>query len=246
MSNVQSIERTFLLLDALSGGEQGVTDLAHRTGLPKSTVARLLRTLEEVGAVDRSREGGRYRLGGTLTRLAASAAQSSDLIALGRPHLNRLARQTGEDAGISVADGYRVHYLDQVDADQPVQVRNWTGELIPLHVVPSGQVMLAHWPEESLAHYLARPLEVFTPKTETQPTRLRRRLAAIRRTGYGWGWEEFAEGINSVAAPVFSEGRIAAALHVHGPAYRFPPDGGEAEIGRMVAQEAQLLSTQLG
>jgi DNA-binding IclR family transcriptional regulator len=173
--------------------------------------------------------------------------RATDLVARVRPHLAVLARETGEDAGLSVPDGYQVHYIDQVGSDHPVQVRDWTGELVPMHTVPSGLVILAYWPDEALDRYLRRPLQRFTATTMTDPDELRKRLGQIRTDRFAWVFEEFAEGINSVAAPVLDpRGRPMAALHVHGPAYRFPPEDRMLDIAALVAQKAALVAEQLG
>ena len=169
MSHVQSIRRAFALLQHLASEEMGVTELAEAVDLPKSTVARLLKTLEADGAVEQSADSGRYRIGPALAVLAGSTVRAADLVARVRPHLTVLANETSEDAGLSVPDGYRVHYIDQVDSDNAVQVRDWTGETVPMHVVPSGLVMLAHWPEEAIERYLRRPLKAYTEATTTDP-----------------------------------------------------------------------------
>jgi DNA-binding IclR family transcriptional regulator len=68
----------------------------------------------------------------------------------------------------------------------------------------------------------------------------------VRRAGYAWGLEEFAEGIDSVAAPVRdARGKAVAAIHVHGPAYRFPSAGDEAGIAARVADAAAAVSREL-
>ncbi len=224
----------------------GVTELADIVDLPKSTVARLLKTLEADGAVEQNRHSGRYRIGPAIVTLAGATASAADLVSRVRPHLVILAQETQEDAGLSVPDGYRVHYIDQVDSDNAVQVRDWTGEQVPLHVVSSGLVMLAHWPEEALERYLRRPLRPFTDASVTDPDRLRERLRRIRSNGHAWVYEEFVEGINSVAAPITdARGRPRAAIHVHGPAYRFPPEDRVESIGSLVIEKARVISEQL-
>lgn len=244
MPSVQSIDRAFLLLDRLASGELGVTELAIQTDLPKSTVARLLQTLVGLGAVERNANTGRYRIGAKISSLAGAAEPGSHLVPRARPLLSMLAREVGENAGLSVPDGYRVRYIDQVDSDNAVQVRNWTGELIAMHVVSAGLVMLAQWPGERIERYLQRPLESWTINSMTDPDPLRERLAAIRDEGHAWVFEEFAEGINSVAAPVLDgKQRAVGAIHIHGPAYRFPNASDRSAITAVVIEAAGSLST---
>ncbi|GMQ85081.1 MAG: allantoin degradation transcriptional regulator AllR [Acidimicrobiia bacterium] len=240
MNSVQSLERAFAIIDVIATEPCGLSEAARRVGLPKSTVARLMATLETVGALERV--GARYHPGPAVTR--RSGADNTRLIALARPYLEELAADNGEVAGVSIADGDRVHAIAQVDVDRPVQARDWTGELASIHSVPSGLIMMAEWPEDRLAAYLDRPLQPSTAKTLVDADRIRTRLDGIRAQGYAWGKEEFHEGINSVAAPVRDHnGTVVAAVHLHGPAFRFPEAGTEEAIGRDLAAAADRLSS---
>lgn len=249
MSSVQSVQRAFQILEALAVSPAGVSEMSRRVDLPKSTVARLLATLEDEGAVERRADGLTYRVGPTLRSLAASIDGSIGLIDLVRPSLTRLAALTNETAGFAVAEGNQVHYLAQVDSDRNVQVRDWTGELIPMHLVPSGLVMLAHRSPEEMNEYVSRVLESTTAKSLTDPDGLRARLEEIRQTGFAWVRGEFDEAINSVGAAVTdATGQVLGAVHIHGPAYRFPAPGDDDRLaalvidaaGRLAAAEARL------
>lgn len=246
MATVESVARAIKIVEALAQSPAGLSETARRVALPKSTVARLLATLEEMEAVERDEDGRMYRLGPVVKRLSSAAGGPAQLTAFARPYLDALTALTGEAAGIAIPDGFKVHYVDQTEAEHPVQVRDWTGELIPMHVVASGLIVMAHWPEQQTDRYLSRNLEQMTPNTMTDPERIRKRLARIKEEGYVWVYEEFVEGINSVAAPVLERnGLITAALHVHGPAYRFPGDEDPDVFGRAVAESARRLSTAL-
>jgi DNA-binding IclR family transcriptional regulator len=243
---VQSIKRSFALLRALALGPVGVTELADRVALPKSTVARLLASLEEEQAVEQTEAGGEYRLGPGLIDLAGSAPRGRNLVAAARPHLLELSESIDEVAGLSTIDGGLVYYLDQTESSSNIQVRDWTGEHAPLHAVPSGLVILAHQPERFVEEYLAGPLVQCTARTMTDPDELRDRLEHVRSIGYAWVHEEFADELNSVAAPVFeNDGSVEAALHVHGPAYRFPNPDDTHDHGMAVIEAARRLSQQL-
>jgi IclR family acetate operon transcriptional repressor len=112
--------------------------------------------------------------------------------------------------------------------------------------VSSGLVLLAALPSSTLDAFLARPLESFTDRTITEPAAIRARLATVRRDGYAWVHEEFAEGLNSVAAPIADRtGIVVAAVHVHGPSYRFPGPADEGEIAGRVVEAAGRISAQI-
>ena len=245
VSGVQSVERAFAILRCLAGGPAGVSEVAERVALPKSTVSRLLSTLHVLGAVEQAGAGNEYRIGETMFDITSGARPGRSLIAAARPHLVELVEALQEVAGLSVLDVGDVVYLDQVAADHQVQVRDWTGERIPAHMVSSGLVLLAHMSDPELTRYLERPLEASTEHTITDPEALRRRLAAISADGYVWTRDEYVPGVSSVAAPIFdSADRVVGAVHVHGPSYRFPEpgrvdgiadsviDGGAADVSR--------------
>jgi len=242
MSRVQSIERAFAVLGALSDGPIGVTEVADRVELPKSTAARLLASLAREGVVEQVPGETRYRLGPRLVTLAARIRPTRSLAALARPSLEELAETVGEAAGLSVRDSDLVHYVEQVGSPNPVSVRDWTGSRIPLHAVSSGQVLLAYAPATFVQRYLGRPMEAFTERTLVTADALLERMRTIRRDGYTWALEEFDEGISSLAAPVAdASGEVIAAVHLHGPSYRFPSSGSERMLAdALVATAAQI------
>lgn len=243
---VQSIERAFTLLRALAIGPVGVTELAERVGLPKSTVARLLNALEVEGAVTQDESGGTYRLGEGLVDIAGAAQPGRNLVATARPHLLELTERVDETSGVSVPNGRDMYYLDHAEAEGEIQVRNWTGESCPIHTVPSGLVVMAHWPEKRLDALLRSDLSRTTSRTVTDPDEIRARLEQIRSLGYAWVYEEFADGINSVAAPIFeADGSVEAAVHIHGPAYRFPDPDRSHDLGIMVIEAATSIAEHL-
>jgi DNA-binding IclR family transcriptional regulator len=235
---VQSLERAFAILEEVARQPAGVTEIAERVRLPKSTVARLLGTLEALEAVERF-DGARWRIGPGVSALSTAVSSERNLISIVRPFLTDLVAELGEDAGLGLPDGNEILYVDQVESGNPVQVRDWTGTRAPMHAVPSGLVLLAEWPEDALDAYLGGELVALTRRTVTDPARLRTRLAEVRDAGHAWGLEEFAEGIDSVAAPVRdARGKAIAAIHVHGPAYRFPPRGGAENVAARVVRAA--------
>ncbi len=240
MATVQSVVRAFSVLEVLSAGPAGVSDISAQTDLPKSTVSRLLSTLERIGAVDRLTEGTNYRLGSGLIEILGTSGAPKTLGRSVQPHLEQLAVKSGEAAGLAVPDSYSVQYVTQVESPEPVQVRDYSGLSLPMHVGPSGLAIMSRWPLELLQHYLVRPLEAFTKHTVTDPVQIVERLKAFRAAGYGWVYEEFAEGINSVAAPLLDRrGAPIGAIHIHGPAFRFPGERDPAEIGALLIEEVR-------
>jgi DNA-binding IclR family transcriptional regulator len=240
MPTVQSVERAFAILDVVSGGASGVTDIAGRVDLPKSTVARMLSTLEDLGAVERVDGGSDYQIGPRLPQMCGPVDATLHLGAIVQPHLERLAMQLGESTGFGIASGSAVRVLTQVESPNAVQVRDYSGEVFPAHVGAPGVCLMAEWSERELDQYLSRPLAAYTEHTMVQPGQIRERLAQVRRDGFCWVHEEFADGISSVAALVRNpQGRALGAMHAHGPTYRFPVEGDKKWIADLVRQTAQ-------
>ena len=122
-------------------------------------------------------------------------------------------------------------------------MRDWTGTTAPMHAVSSGHVFLASMSRDELRALLPARLDALTPHTITRRSDLERRLAAVLRDGYAWVRDEFAEGISSVAAPIgHGASAVVAAVHIHGPSYRFPRPGSEDAIAAEVTVAARRLS----
>jgi DNA-binding IclR family transcriptional regulator len=245
---VQSIRRAFAVLRALADGPLGVSEVAVASRIPKSTAARLLTALAAEGAVEQVPGERRYRLGPDLLAIASGLGETWDIVAIARPVLVDLASELGEAAGVSIRDGWTVQYVDQVEPPNPnpVAVRDWTGTRIPLHAVSSGQVFLAQLAAPVLARYLAEPLEQFTPRTLMDAASLLERLREVRREGHAWARDEYADGISSVAAAIAdARAEVVAAVHVHGPSYRFPSKGREDAVAAAVRAAAGRIGARL-
>ena len=183
---VRSVDRAAALLLALGDaqGEAGVTELARRLGLHKSTASRLLATLQKRGLVEQDEETGKYRLGLVVIRLAERAERTLDLRGISMPELERLARLTHETTGLGVLDGDSLLTVAQADGPNLIAVGDWTGRSTPLHCVASGKVLLAALAEREVLRIVRRGLVSHTERTITELEPLLEELARIRRRGY--------------------------------------------------------------
>ncbi len=223
---VRSVDRAAALLLALgdSQGEAGVTELARRLGLHKSTASRLLATLQRRGLVEQDGETGKYRLGLVVIRLAERAERTLDLRGIAMPELERLARLTRETTGLGVLEHDRLLTVAQADGPNLIAVGDWTGRTSPLHCVASGKVLLAALAEREVLRITRLGLVAHTDRTITELEPLLEELARIRRRGYATAIGEYEPGMNAVAAPVHdARGAVVAAVDIWGPAFRIPP-----------------------
>ena len=215
---VQSVERAFAILDAVAKRPAGVTALADRARPPeehrRSPCSDRSRSS---GAVERL-DGKRWRVGPSVEALRAnSSARAATRRRLrGRCSSSSSARSARTRAS-ALPDGYDVLYVDQVECDHPVQVRDWTGTRAPMHAVPSGLVLMADWPQDAVDAYVARGLAALTPRTVVDPDQLRARLEEVRAAGYAWGLAGVRGGHRLGRGSDPGREETVAAIHVHGP-----------------------------
>jgi len=245
---VRSVDRAAALLLALGEcpAEAGVSELARRLGLHKSTASRLLATLERRGLVEQDEGSGKYRLGLVVIRLAERAERTLDLRTIALPELERLARVTRETVTLGIVEADGCLTVAQVDGPNMVACPDWTGRTTPLHCVASGKVLLAAMAERDVLR-IARPgLPARTERTITGLEALLEELARIRRRGFATAFSEWIEGTNGVAVPVAdARGRVIASIGVWGPAFRVTA-GRVAEIVTSTREAAAAVTVRLG
>lgn len=245
---VRSVDRAAALLIALgeSQGAAGVTELARRLGLHKSTASRLLATLERRGLVEQDDETGKYRLGTLVIRLADRAERSLDLRGIALPELERLARSTRETAGLSLIDRECLLTVAQADAPSLVPVGDWTGRTSPLHCTAGGKILLAAMAEREVLRIVRNGLPRFTSRTITDLEPMLEELARIRRRGFATSFGEHDPALHAVAAAVHdARGGVVAAVTLWGPAPRVVP-GRVPELSVAIRAAASAISVRLG
>ena len=248
MADVQSLKRAFDILRAVSAHGEGTSlaEITRQVALPKSTVSRMLSTLESIGAVERLAEAEGFRIGAEIVTLASQVAYPRSLIAIARPYLQELAQVSGETISLSVPDGDRALTIDQIDSWRDLRLGNWIGKRLPLYCTSDGKLYLAQWSADALNEYLSRPLEQYAANTITDPTRLRQELAQIRIQGYAWNDRERDADLISIAVPIQDENaHVVAAICMFGPFFRFPPPEERAELVQLTVETANRISARI-
>lgn len=231
-SFARSAMRLVALFEALAKSEEGVSlaELSTTVGAPKSSLLGILRSMVALGYMEHGR--GLYRLGAKSFRLAADILAIRRFPNLVRPILQDLAAKSGETAFLVVLDraAQRMTYADIIDSANPVRYTVPTGTTRPLYVSAGGQLLLAYQDPAWVDAYIrSAPLEALTPRTITDPDRLRERLAAIRAEGFAISLGETVPGAAGLAAPIFNlDGSVDAGLLVGAPLDRF-----EQELPRL-------------
>ncbi|MEU4803885.1 IclR family transcriptional regulator [Actinosynnema sp. NPDC023587] len=199
------------VLTAFDGSRDGLplTDLARRSGLPLSTTRRLAEDLVAQGVLERLPDR-RYAVGRRLWRLGLLARVQGDLRDVAQPFLQDVYEATRENVHLAVRDGGAALYLERLHGRSSVPLVSRAGSRLPLHATGVGKVLLAHAPPEVVADVVAGAAKV-TAYTITEPGRLARELAEVRRRGYARTAQEMTLGTCSVAVPVVDAGGAVVA-----------------------------------
>ncbi len=243
-----SVQNAARLLKEFSAHERefGVSELARRLDVSKSTVHRLLVTLSEEHLVEQDEVTGRYRLGLAVYDLGAAVATGLDLHEAVIGPMEQLRAASGETVHVAVLDGREVVYVDRLDSPNTMKLfidvgrRNWA------HSTATGKCLLAHLPELELEALLdGWQLTSLTANTVTNLNQLRAQLKEVRKRGYSTNQGESALDVLSVAAPIRDgSGRVRAALSVAGPIERLEPLS--HRFGLAVMEMAAVASRRLG
>lgn len=222
---VQSVKRAMMILYAFTPEvpQLAVADIAKIVGLNRTTVHRLVGTLEASGMLRRDPYTQKYGLSAQVLRLADVFYQQNDIRSLALPRMTALRDELNETLALHQREGYSRVVITQVGAHRDVRhmYRN-IGEPIPLHLGAPGKVILAHLSPEEIESYLTEsPLEGTTARSVTDPNVLREELSTIASQGYAVSWEERRVGVVAMAAPIFdAHGHVVASMNVSGPSQR--------------------------
>jgi DNA-binding IclR family transcriptional regulator len=216
------VERMTLIMGAFDGASPWLTlqQIADRTGLPRSTVHRILDSLVKLRWLDHT--GGGYRLGMRSLELGGLAVAHNELREATAPLLHDLHLRTGTTVHLAVLDRLDIVYLDRVAGRQGAAVATRVGGRTPAHSTAAGKAILA-WtdPRQVESMYRVNALTVRTPRTLTTLAALQQELVAVRsRGGLAYDREESAAGVACVAAPLRGSGRAVAAISLTGDAKR--------------------------
>lgn len=243
-STIQSVERAIRILKSFTMNkvEWGVNELGRELGWHKSTVSRIMSTLERGGLLSRNPDTNRYRLGVDLIGLASCVVSYMDIREIARPLLRELAQGCQETVNLVVLDAGQTVNLDQyLPPTRQVKNIGWVGRRTPPYCTAAGKVLLAHLTEERQKRTFYYELFSFTPETITDINELKRELDQVIQQGYAVSQEEMESGLNAIAAPIYDHRReVTSAASIAGPSYRVTP-----ELFSVLAQQLIKTTTEI-
>jgi len=224
-SSVKSLVKALRLLKlfSVSQPEWSISEIGAALGFHKSSIHRLLTTLEAEGFLERIKPPHNvFRLGPQVLRLGGVAIHLADIAKVVRPHLKRLVELTHETSHCCVEDDYQCFYIVKSDSLQSIRIVTHVGQRLPLHCTGVGKALLSGMSVEKIDKViLKRGLPGLTKNSITNRQRLLEELAQIRKQGVAYDREEFELGLRCIAAPIFGNtGKVVAAISIAGPIQR--------------------------
>ena len=245
---LSSVANSIRLTKAFSEDEyeMGISALAMRLGLAKSTVHRLATTLVEYDILEQNKETGKYRLGLALFELGTMVRRKMDTNSGAQVQIHALADETGETVQLAILDHLSVLYIRIRESRQAVRMSSGLGSRAPAHCTGVGKALIAFQPPEIVQQIIDNGLKRYTQGTITDPERLRAELATIRQKGYAIDDEEIEVGLRCIAAPIRDHsGQVTAAISVAAPVQRMTKKNLQATIPSVIAA-ADAISRRLG
>ncbi|HZZ95211.1 MAG TPA: IclR family transcriptional regulator [Usitatibacter sp.] len=245
---LSSVANAIRLTKAFSENEyeMGISALASRLGLAKSTVHRLATTLVEYDILEQNRESGKYRLGLALFELGALVRRKMDAAGAAQEEIHQLAQATGETVQLAILDHLSVLYIRIRESRQAVRMSSSLGSRAPAYCTSVGKALLAFQPLDVVHQVVEQGLKRLTPNTITDSDMLLSELASIRAKGFSIDDEEIEVGLRCVAAPIRDHtGQVVAAISVAAPVQRMTKKQIQGTIPSVVAA-ADAISRRMG
>lgn len=219
------IYKAFAVLEevARAQSELGISDLARRLDISKSTVFGVTQALTDLGALCQDAETKKFRLGPTLIKLGNQALAGADLRSIARPFMDELFQEFSETVFLGTFHENGITIIEKADSPRELKISAPVGTRISIFAGATGKVFLAGLKEEALNRILQeRSLPQFTEKTITNPGEYRKELEKVCRLGYSTDFEEYIRGVNAVSVPLLDPwGWTVAALWMVGFSHSF-------------------------
>ena len=218
---INSIIRAFNVLKVLQREKPRLkmSRLARELGLDRSTIYRILLSLEKTGLVQRDEGTGTYSLGLAAFEIGNAYLMQTDLIPVSKPIMTELASKVKETVHLAVLSDVEIVYLDKVDSPRALGVISKLGQRGPLHCTSLGKTLLAFQPEDEQARIVQKiKMTLFTSRTITSKQELIEKLKIIKKQGYALDRREIEEDVECIGAPILNHlGNAIAALSISGP-----------------------------
>jgi IclR family transcriptional regulator, KDG regulon repressor len=246
--SVRAVERAIDVLLCFDHEERGLTltQIAGRVKMSKSTVHRLLATLESRRFIQRDKATGQYCLGLGFIEAASLVLQEIDLKRWALPYLQRLSAECGETVDLAILDDTHVVYLLVVESAQRVKIAAAVGERLPAYCTATGKAFLAYLPVEQVHTILERGPGHYRDGTPVSFPNLCPDLQSIRERGFAISEQEYEQDINAVAAPILNADRWPMlVIAIVGPSFRLSSERMQ-QLGQSIRLTVDAITNEIG
>jgi IclR family KDG regulon transcriptional repressor len=198
------------------------SEIAKNLPFSRTTIHRILYSLEKLGYVEKAENTSSYRLAGKFFELTGVAVHFRQLQSVAKSVMQNLMTRHGETVNLGVLDRGQVAFIDVLQSPSALRIAAFPGERTPLHSTALGKALLAFLPESEINAILSeQPLTKRTPQTITRKAHLLEHLSSVREQGAATDLEENLSGVTCIAAPIFDQAnRVIAAFSISGPTAR--------------------------
>ncbi|HOA35824.1 MAG TPA: IclR family transcriptional regulator [Bacillota bacterium] len=245
---IQSLERGMRTLLYLSERRTaGVTEVAKKLGVNKSTAYRILETLMSFNMVAQDPATAKYKLGPGILQLSDQLVKGLNIISLAKPYMARLVNETGESSHLCMLSNDSAVVIDQIMTDSRLSVNARVGNTEPVYCSSVGKCLVAFCDEVKREAIISKiDFVPFTKKTITDRERLRAELERIVEKGYAVDNGELSDDIICIAAPIYNHlGKVFYSVGISGPKSRIKDKRVEG-MAQKVINTANKISAQLG
>jgi len=217
--SASALQKSMVILGRLLDCDRpmALAEIAQHAGIPRQTVYRIARQLEDAGLIRRELDGDGYTVGAALLDIGINALRLASRSLPIRGVLRNLVESVGETCNIGILDRDQIVYVERVECDWPLRLQFRPGSRVSVHATAIGKLMLAHLPSRTRTRMLtSQSLTRYTENTLTDLKQLDAQFRKIRKRGFATNDQENLHGIVALAVPIFdTRQRVVAGLAIH-------------------------------
>jgi DNA-binding IclR family transcriptional regulator len=245
---ISSIEKALDVIEVLSEHESlNLLELAEVLDKPKSSLYRILLTLEKRDYVMRDEDDGKYTIGYKTLEMTRNLLERTSLRRCGVQDMHKLAEKYGDTLNLAVLTKDDILYIEILEGTHSLRMMESVGSKAPFHASAIGKAIVSNFSADEIERWIdTHGISKFTKKTIVEPAVLKSELVKIKRNGYAIDDEEVVQGARCVAAPIFNIFKqVVGAISISGAMHRFPDDQIQ-DIANDIKLAAMSISKKLG
>jgi IclR family transcriptional regulator, KDG regulon repressor len=245
---LNSIDKSLQIVELLSKYPSGLrlSELATKSGFPKSTIHHILSTFLPYEYIAKDSEAKKYSLGFRFLSISKSILDNMDIRKIAHNHLFQLHEECTETVHLAILRNGKVVYIDKIDKPRGLSLTTYVGFYTEPHAAAGGKVLLSELPMNKIREiYQRTSLKKYGKNTITRLDKLVNELKKIRKDGYAIDDEEYYEGVRCVAAPIRAGGQVVASVSITGSIFTMTMERINSRLRKLVMKTAEMISSEM-